>query len=266
MNLSRKAAQPGPEPTERLLKYVFRGETGYGLEVEGAVFRVDGNVFALPLVKGQFVARVGDVKILSPCTPTKIVGVGHNFASRLKELGIARPAEPLVFLKPPSSMLACYEPIILPAASHEVSMESELAIIIGRKARNVAESEVPDCVLGYTAANDITASDIMRLEIQATRSKSFDGFCPLGPFVAFGLPERDVFIEGRLNGTTVQRSTVEDMVFSVREIVSFVSTVMTLEPGDVILTGTPAGVTRLQTGDIVEVEVQDVGTLQNTVS
>ena len=254
-----------PELKPQLLRFAFLGKTDYGLLVEGTIFRVEGTVFGSPLKKGAPVASLEEAKILAPSIPTKIVGVGFNFHSRLKELDIARPKEPLLFLKPPSAIVACYDSIVLPTDSEEVNMESEIGLIIGRRGKNVSENDVPKYVLGYTAANDITAADIIRSDVQATRSKSFDSFCPLGPFMTLGLPGSEVFIEGRLNGITVQHSTVADMIFSVPEVVAFVSQVMTLEQGDVILMGTPAGVSQMQAGDVAEVDVQGAGTLINPV-
>ena len=263
--LSSDEVRIDPELKPRLLRYALMGKTDYGLLVEGIIFQVEGNVFGSPLKKGAPVAPLDEAKILAPCLPTKIVGIGHNFHSRLEELDITRPTEPLLFLKPPSAIVACYDPIVLPTDSEEVNMESEIGLIIGHRGRNILENDVPKYVLGFTAANDITAADIIRSDIQATRSKSFDTFCPLGPFVDSGIPGSDVFIEGRLNGITVQHSTVADMIFSVAEVVSYVSQVMTLEQGDVILMGTPAGVSQVQPGDVVEVDVQGAGTLSNPV-
>ena len=254
-----------PELKPRLLRYAYMGKIDYGLLVEGTIFRVEGDVFGSPLKKGAPVAPLEEAKILAPCLPTKIVGVGYNYHSRLEELGIAQPTEPLLFLKPPSAIVARYDPIVLPTDSEEVNMESEIGLIISHRGRNISENDAPKYILGYTAANDVTAADIIRSDIQATRSKSFDTFCPLGPFVTLGLPGSEVFIGGRLNGNSVQHSTVADMVFSVLEIVSFVSRVMTLEPGDVILTGTPAGVAQMRAGDVAEVDVQGAGTLRNPV-
>jgi len=207
-----------------------------------------------------------EVRLLSPVIPSKIVCIGRNYRDHAAELGNAMPDEPLLFLKPPSSVISHLEPILLPPVSNQVEHEGELGVVIGRRARRLAEDDDPLAyVLGYTCVNDVTARDIQRKDIQFTRGKSFDTFCPFGPFIVSGLDPRDLRVETRVNGATRQDARTSLLAFPVAEIVRYISHVMTLEPGDLIATGTPAGVGPLADGDVVEVEVKGIGTLCNGV-
>lgn len=206
------------------------------------------------------------VKLLSPVSPSKIVCVGRNYKDHAAELGNPMPDEPLLFLKPPSSIIGHEEEIILPAASSRIEHEGELGAVIGRSARRLSDSENPlDYVLGYTCVNDVTARDLQRHDVQFTRAKSFDTFCPFGPFIVTGLDPFDLQVETRVNGEVRQRGRTAAMAFPVAYLIRYISHIMTLEPGDLISTGTPAGVGPLEDGDVCEVEVQNVGTLRNAV-
>ena len=206
------------------------------------------------------------VKLLAPVTPSKIVCVGRNYKDHAAELGNPMPAEPLLFLKPPSAVVGHGDTIELPPASTRVEHEGELGVVIGRRARLLSDGENPlDYVLGYTCVNDVTARDLQRQDVQFTRAKSFDTFCPVGPFVVTGIDPLDVRVETRVNGDVRQRGRTAQMAFPVAYLVRYISHVMTLEPGDVISTGTPAGVGPLTDGDVCEVEVENLGTLGNTV-
>jgi 2-keto-4-pentenoate hydratase/2-oxohepta-3-ene-1,7-dioic acid hydratase in catechol pathway len=223
-----------------------------------------------PFVGGRRGTRVDDVaalRLLPPVTPSKVVAIGRNYAAHAAEHDAPVPDEPLIFLKPPSALVGPDEPIVLPALSKRVEHEAELAAVIGTRCRNVPEEDAWEVILGYTCANDVTARDLQRRDGQWSRSKGFDTFCPLGPLVVPLAPERvgDLEVVCRVNGEERQRASTADLIFPVPRLIAAVSAVMTLEPGDVILTGTPAGVGPLGDGDVVEVEVEGVGVLRNPV-
>ena len=207
-----------------------------------------------------------EAKLLAPVIPTKIVAVGKNYANHAAEMGSEIPESPILFLKPPTSVIGPLRAIRLPDQSKEVHHEAELAVVIGQVTKNVEIEDVGPKILGYTAANDVTARDLQREDGQWTRAKGFDTFCPLGPAIDTDLdPQEDLAIVARVNGETRQSATTSELIFGVGELVSFVSKVMTLLPGDVILTGTPEGVGPIEHGDRVEVEVEGVGVLVNPV-
>lgn len=197
--------------------------------------------------------------------PSKIVCVGRNYRAHAKELGNEVPSEPLLFLKPPSAVIGDGDAIVLPRESARVEHEGELAVVIGRKARRVRPEDAASYIAGYTVANDVTARDLQRKDVQFTRGKGFDTFCPLGPALVRERPSPDASISVSVNGVRRQHGHLRDMVFSIDVLVAYISDVMTLEPGDVILTGTPEGVGPLAPGDVVEVTIDSVGTLRNTV-
>lgn len=208
---------------------------------------------------------LSDLELLAPVSPGKIVAVGRNYAEHAKELGNEAPAEPVIFLKPPSALLAPGRPIEMPPVSERVDFEGELAIVIGRKARRVHERDWRQHVLGFTCANDVTARDIQKRDVQFTRGKSFDTFLPLGPCIETDLDVSDLSLRTRVNGELRQDGRTSHMIFPPSFIVAFITSVMTLDPGDVILTGTPAGVGPLAAGDVVEVEIEGIGILRNPV-
>jgi len=207
------------------------------------------------------------VRLLAPVKPGKIIGIGRNYADHARELGNEAPKEdPLVFLKPPSSVISPGETILMPPVSQRVDHEAELGVVIGRRVSKLGEESNPlDCVLGYCCVNDVTARDLQKKDIQFTRAKGFDTFCPLGPCIETELDPSNVRVEARVNGNTRQSGSTQDLIFPVAALVRYLSWIMTLEPGDVIATGTPAGVGPLADGDVVEVEVEGVGTLSNPV-
>lgn len=209
---------------------------------------------------------LGDARFLAPVIPrSKVVGVGRNYAAHVSEMGEDLPAEPLLFLKPNTSVIGPGEPIVLPPWSREVHHEAELAVVISRICKDVPRERVGDVILGYTAANDVTARDIQRHDDQWTRAKGFDTACPLGPVVVTDLDPGDLAIRARVDGELRQDARTSEMVFGVVDLVAYVSSVFTLLPGDVILTGTPAGVGPIRPGQIVEVEVEGIGLLANPV-
>ncbi len=207
-----------------------------------------------------------EARLLAPVIPTKIIAVGRNYVDHAAELGNEVPSEPLVFLKPPTSVIGPFANIRIPAQSEEVHHEAELAVVMGKVTRNVAIEDAGRHILGYTAANDVTARDLQRSDGQWTRAKGFDTFCPLGPVIDTELdPQEGLSLICRVNGEVTQSGSTADMVFGVGEIVAYVSSIMTLLPGDVILTGTPSGVGPIVAGDTVEVELEGIGHLVNPV-
>lgn len=197
--------------------------------------------------------------------PSKVVCVGRNYRAHAKELGNEVPSEPLLFLKPPSAVIADGESIVLPRESTRVEHEGELAVVIAKRARRVRAEDVASIIEGYTIANDVTARDLQRKDVQFTRGKGFDTFCPIGPALVRERPSADATISVTVNGARRQHGHLRDMVFSIDVLVAYISDVMTLEPGDVILTGTPEGVGPLVDGDVVEVAIDGIGVLRNSV-
>jgi 2-keto-4-pentenoate hydratase/2-oxohepta-3-ene-1,7-dioic acid hydratase in catechol pathway len=209
---------------------------------------------------------LGEARLLAPVIPrSKVVAVGKNYREHAEEMGGEAPAEPLLFLKPNTSVIGPGDAIVLPPESAQVEHEGELAVVIGRVARRVSEADAPSVIFGYTIANDVTARDLQRRDGQWTRAKGFDTFCPLGPVISTEVDLERGVIETTVNGERRQRGSFADMVHSVPSIVAYASNVFTLLPGDVILTGTPAGVGPIEDGDRVEVTVSGLGTLANPV-
>ena len=207
----------------------------------------------------------GEYTLLPPVSPTKVVCLGANYKKHAEELSLDVLPEPTVFLKPASSVIADGEDIVYPASATKVDYESELAVVIGKRAKNVKEEDALSYVLGYTAANDVTERNMQKRDGQWTRAKSFDTFCPLGAYIDTELSPDDLEIVGKRNGVVVQRGRTRDLINSVEKSIAFISGIMTLEPGDVILTGTPEGIGELKVGDTFEVEVAEAVMLRNTV-
>jgi len=210
--------------------------------------------------------ELDEVKLLAPVTPSKIVCVGRNYREHAAELGNKMPDEPLLFLKAPSAVIASGDSIELPIASQQVEHEGELGVVIGKVARNISSSDDPlSYVFGYTCVNDVTARDLQRKDVQFTRGKSFDTFCPVGPWIETAIDPTNLAVETRLNGEVKQKGNTADMAFPVAFLIRYISEIMTLYPGDLIATGTPAGVSRMKHGDTVEVEVHGIGVLRNQI-
>jgi 2-keto-4-pentenoate hydratase/2-oxohepta-3-ene-1,7-dioic acid hydratase in catechol pathway len=206
-----------------------------------------------------------EIKILPVSVPTKIIAIGLNYIDHANEMDKPIPEEPLLFMKPNSAVIAHNEEIILPEVSKRVDYEGELAVVIGQKCKNIEPDEVDDYILGYTCFNDVTARDLQEKDGQYTRSKSFDTFAPVGPWMENNLDVDNLDIETKVNGRTVQKSNTSNMKFKPKFLVSYISKIMTLFPGDIIATGTPSGVGPLQYGDTVEVTIEGIGTLVNKV-
>jgi len=240
----------------KIYRFVHAGKPSIGVADGDRIIRYTGSdALALGEATNDSIA-LADAKLLAPVLPPKIVAVGRNYADHAKELGNDTPAEPIIFLKPPSALLPPNGTIVRPPQSQRVDYEGELAIVIGERGG----------VLGYTCANDVTARDLQKKDVQFTRAKSFDTFAPLGPCVETAVDPNDLAITTRVNGAVKQSGRTSMMVFDCAFLIAFISSVMTLLPGDVILTGTPAGVGPLAAGDVVEVSIDGIGTLRNAVS
>ena len=225
-----------------------------------------GDPLYMPVQPTGETVALEEVRLLAPVIPrSKVVGIGRNYAAHAAELGNEVPAEPLAFLKPNTSVVGPGDPVVLPPQSQRVDFEGELAVVIGRLCRDVPVERVPEVVLGYTVANDVTARDLQKTDGQWWRAKGFDSFCPLGPYLVTDLDVTDLRVTTRLDGETKQDGRTSQMIFDVPTLVAHVSSVMTLLPGDVILTGTPEGVGPMTAGQRVEVEVEGIGVLSNPV-
>ena len=198
--------------------------------------------------------------------PTKIIAIGLNYLDHAKELKMEIPDHPLIFMKPSTAVIGSGDAIILPPQTKELNYEGELAVIIKDTAKNISKDDAQHFIAGYTCANDVTARDLQRIDGQWTRAKSFDTFCPLGPRIVSDIDPKNLSIITRVNGAVKQNSNTKNMIFDVFELVSFVSEIMTLLPGDVIITGTPPGVGAIEAGDVVEVEIEGIGILKNIVT
>lgn len=236
----------------------------YGWLLEDQIGEIEGDLFG-KYRRHEARLPLSEVKLLAPATPSKIVCVGRNYIDHAKELGNEVPQIPLIFLKPPSSIIAPGETIYLPPQSKQVEHEAELVVVIGKRGRHIIAEEAKNYILGYTIGNDVTARDLQKIDDQWTRAKGFDTFCPFGPWIDTEFDPADAVITCRVNGQMRQMASTRDMVFSVSTLVAYISSIMTLEPGDLIFTGTPAGVGPLHDGDVVEVEIDGLGHLSNPV-
>ena len=232
------------------------GETLYGVVENGRVY--------IPERCTHYYLE--EVKLLAPSVPSKIVAVALNYKEHAKEMGKPLPEEPLIFIKPSTAVINPFEEIKLPDMSQRVDYEGELAVVIGRAAKDITPEEAANYILGYTCFNDVTARDLQKKDGLFARAKGFDTFAPFGPWIETDINPLNLKITTRLNGSVVQEGLTSDMIFNVFELVSFISKVMTLLPGDVIATGTPPGVGPLSPQDVVEVEIEGIGTLKNTVA
>ncbi|HWI54360.1 MAG TPA: fumarylacetoacetate hydrolase family protein [Desulfobacteria bacterium] len=252
----------------KIVRFFAEGSIKYGfLENENSVREISGSIFEHFETKKNIYNLV-EVSLLSPCEPSKIICVGLNYRAHIEEFkreSSAIPEEPVLFLKPSTAVIGPDSSIELPGSSSRVDYEGELAVVIGKKARNITVEQAGDIIFGYTCANDVTARDLQKKDGQWTRGKGFDTFAPLGPWIVTGLDTSDLRIQSYLNDELRQDSTTSNMIFPVPRLVSFISQIMTLLPGDVILTGTPEGVGQVKAGDVVKVVIEDIGTLRNTV-
>jgi 2-keto-4-pentenoate hydratase/2-oxohepta-3-ene-1,7-dioic acid hydratase in catechol pathway len=245
----------------RVIRVRHQGKAFYAALLDNEVQPLDQRL------ESKEAIPLNEVSILPLVVPTKVVCVGLNYHAHAEELGKQVPSEPLLFLKPPSSVIGTGESIVYPGQSQNVHYEGELGVVIGRQCRQVSVAEAPEHVFGFCCGNDVTARDLQNADVQYTRAKGFDTFCPLGPWIETDFKAKtNLLIRTYLNGELRQEGRTSDMIVSPFELVSFVSGIMTLMPGDVLLTGTPPGVGSLRPGDEVKVEIEEVGVLMNSVA
>lgn len=249
----------------RLVRYIT-ANTGpqFGWVLEDRIGQVEGSPFG-EYYRSEATLPIERATLLPPVQPSKIICIGRNYAAHAKEHNAEVPTVPLIFLKPPSSLIGAEQAIVLPPQSKQVEHEAELVVVIGKRGRWITSDQAAEHIFGYTIANDVSARDLQFSDLQWTRGKGFDTFCPLGPWVETDFNPADAMITCRVNGEIRQMGSTRDMVFSVRQLIAFASSVMTLEAGDIILTGTPSGVGPLNPGDQVEVTIDGIGTLTNPV-
>lgn len=251
--------------TDLLFRVADQGRVGYAVQRGGDLFELEGDIFDSYRTGAPIPGGLASVRVLAPVLPSKIVAVGLNYRDHAAEQGKPLPAEPLIFLKPSTSVIGPGDAIRLPPGVGRVDHEAEAGLVIKRRAHRVPAARAHEYVLGVTCVNDVTARDIQRRENQYTRPKGFDTFAPVGPAIAVGLDLTDVDVHGLVNDVVRQRSSTRQLIFPAADLVAFISAVMTLLPGDIISTGTPAGIGPLAAGDVVTVRVSGVGDLVNPV-
>lgn len=250
----------------RLIRFITKTEPAqYGWVNDTLVGKIAGSPFG-EFQRLEATLPLESVQLLAPLVPAKIICIGRNYAEHIKETKAEVPTTPLLFLKPPSSVIGPGQTIYLPPQSEHVDHEAELAVVVGKRGRWIQPSDALNYIFGYTIANDVTARDLQRKDGQWTRSKGFDTFCPLGPWIETELNPVDVMISCHVNGVLRQMASTRDMIFHIDQLVAYASSIMTIDTGDVILTGTPAGISQLHPNDIVEVSIDGIGTLRNPVA
>jgi 2-keto-4-pentenoate hydratase/2-oxohepta-3-ene-1,7-dioic acid hydratase in catechol pathway len=250
----------------RLIRYQIKNEpVQYGWVNNSLIGPLVGSPFG-EYQRSEATIPLEAVQLLAPIQPGKIICVGRNYAEHIKETNAEIPTTPLLFLKPPSAVIGPNQTIFLPPQSQQVDHEAELVVVIGKRGRWVQPSEVSNYIYGYTVGNDVTARDLQRKDGQWTRSKGFDTFCPLGPWIETEFNPADALITCHVNGELRQMASTRDMIFHIYQLIAFISSIMTLEAGDVIMTGTPAGISPLHPNDIVEVAIDGIGNLINNVA
>jgi 2-keto-4-pentenoate hydratase/2-oxohepta-3-ene-1,7-dioic acid hydratase in catechol pathway len=248
----------------KLVRFEHGGKPACGI-LQGDTVALLANGFFGPLQPGDRAYALSSVRLLAPCLPGKIVAVGLNYRDHAREMGLAVPGEPVLFLKPPTAVIGPREAIRYPAMSSQVDYEAELGVVIRDRVKDLRPEEAKNHILGYTCANDVTARDLQKRDGQWTRAKSFDTFCPVGPWIETELDPGDILVESYLAGWRRQSSRTSQFIFPVDYLVSFISRIMTLHPGDLIITGTPSGIGPMKPGDEVEVRIEGIGSLKNYV-
>jgi 2-keto-4-pentenoate hydratase/2-oxohepta-3-ene-1,7-dioic acid hydratase in catechol pathway len=248
----------------RLARFQIEDREACGIVQGEEIQELKGNFFD-PFVTRMATHGIAGVNFLAPCKPSKIVAVGLNYQDHAHELGFPVPENPIIFLKPPTSVIGPGNRIMIPAMSSRIDYEAELGIVIKSSTRCISPGEAAGRILGYTCVNDVTARDLQKQDGQWTRAKSFDTFCPVGPWIETDLDPCNLLVESYLNGKRMQSSRTSQFMFPVGRIVSFISQIMTLNPGDLIITGTPAGVGPMSHGDVIEVRIEGIGSLINSV-
>lgn len=249
----------------KIVRYQDGVNTNWGVIEGDSVREMDGDPFGHFHLTSKM-KKMGEAKLLSPCLPSKIVALGLNYRDHAEEVKLALPKEPLLFIKPSTSVIGPGAPIIYPKMSKRVDYEAELAIVIGKEAKKVTEERAADYILGYTCLNDVTARDLQPKDGQWTTAKGFDTFAPIGPWIVTDIDPHHLDVSSYLNGKRCQHSNTKNLIFGPRQLVSFISRVMTLLPGDVIATGTPSGIGPMAIGDKIDVVIEEIGTLSNDVA
>ena len=248
----------------KIVRFTTGGRAEYGTLDDEVIHGIEGTPYRRRKQSSNRY-QLSDVKLLPPCTPSKVVAIGLNYFKHGTELKMAIPPEPLIFIKPSTAVIGSDDEIYYPDSSEQVDYEAELGVVIKSRAYRVAEAKALDYVLGYTCFNDITARDLQKKDGQWTRAKGFDTFAAIGPWIETELDPGNTDLEARLNGAVKQRGNTRDLIFSVPRLISFISHIMTLLPGDVIATGTPEGVGPMNPGDTIEIKIDQIGTLRNYV-
>lgn len=248
----------------RICRYQVNDAIGYGLIEGDNISIIAPDPFSKWKRTGNTVV-LSRAKLLSPCVPTKVVCVGLNYIDHASELSMDVPTEPIIFLKPATAVIGPEDAIVYPKTSKQVDFEGEVGMVVKKAARNVPEAAAAEYILGYTCANDVTARDLQRQDGQWTRAKGFDTFAPIGPYIDTEFDPANVKVETLLNGVTKQSSSTENMIFGFHKLFEFITGVMTLNPGDVIMTGTPPGVGPMNPGDTVVVRIEGLGVLKNVI-
>jgi 2-keto-4-pentenoate hydratase/2-oxohepta-3-ene-1,7-dioic acid hydratase in catechol pathway len=248
----------------KIVRFAYDGKIEYGILGEDIVRPIEDSPYE-GIREIDHYHLLSDVTLLPPCVPSKIVALGVNYRSHGEEMNHTPPDEPLIFIKPATSVIGPEEKIIYPPSSKRVDYEGELGVVIKSVTRQVSKEDARHHILGYTCVNDVTARDLQAKDKQWTRAKSFDTFCPIGPCIETELDPADLSLETILNGEVKQKTQTSQLIFPVFELVSFISNIMTLLPGDVIATGTPSGIGPMQPGDTIEVKIEGIGTLRNYV-
>jgi 2-keto-4-pentenoate hydratase/2-oxohepta-3-ene-1,7-dioic acid hydratase in catechol pathway len=249
----------------KIVRFAAGARVEYGILTGESIQAITGKPYRTIKLTDRYY-RLNEVRLLSPCLPSKIVAMGLNYRKHAEEVKLPIPQTPLIFLKPPTSVIGPEDNIVLPPSSTRVDYEGELAVVIKKKASHVSEAEALEYVLGYTCLNDVSARDHQRDDVQWTRSKGFDTFGPVGPCIETELDPGNIMLETYLNGELKQQSNTDDLIYPVPTQISFISDVMTLLPGDIIATGTPSGIGRMLPGDTVEIKIASIGTLRNYVA
>jgi 2-keto-4-pentenoate hydratase/2-oxohepta-3-ene-1,7-dioic acid hydratase in catechol pathway len=249
----------------KIIRYQAESKTNWGVIEGDSIREMDGDPFGHFHLTSKMI-KIGEVKLLPPCLPSKIVALGLNYRDHAQEVKMVIPKEPLIFLKPSTSVIGPGEAIIYPKISKRVDYEAELAIVIGKEAKKVSEERAADYILGYTCLNDVTARDLQPKDGQWTTAKGFDTFAPIGPWIVTDIDPHHLDVASYLNGERRQHSNTKNLIFGPRQLVNFISHVMTLLPGDVIATGTPSGIGPMAIGDKIDVVIEGIGTLSNEVA
>jgi 2-keto-4-pentenoate hydratase/2-oxohepta-3-ene-1,7-dioic acid hydratase in catechol pathway len=255
----------------RIVRFAAQGKIGYGILENDIIRCFRGSPFASFKGSGNLekpdgsTCRLDEVSLLAPCVPSKIVALGLNYRRHAEETKMPLPSVPLIFLKPSTAVIGTDDKIVLPRDSRRVDYEGELGIVIGRKMKDVPRDGVNDYILGYTCVNDVSERHVQKADVQWTRAKGYDTFAPIGPWIETEVNPDDLKVETYLNGELRQSARTSELIFGVAELLSFISSAMTLLPGDIIATGTPSGIGRMNSGDVVEVKIEGIGTLRNFV-